>query len=66
MTTRTRSPHGPEQLSLLAPSPLPVQFRLDQVTRQRGLAHVAEIRRQLTARQLAAAAESPRRTAKAA
>jgi len=37
----------PEQLSLLPPSSAPLRFRLDQVTRERGLAHVAEIRRQL-------------------
>jgi hypothetical protein len=40
----------PEQLSLLADSELPVQFRLDQRTRQRGLAHIAAIRRQLAAK----------------
>jgi hypothetical protein len=50
MTTRTRSPQRPEQLALLAPSDLPVQFRLDQRTRQLGLAHVAAIRQQLAAR----------------
>jgi hypothetical protein len=37
----------PEQLSLLSPSPLPVQFRLSLATRQRGLAHIAAIRQQL-------------------
>ncbi|HEY0520473.1 MAG TPA: hypothetical protein VGC84_13345 [Ilumatobacteraceae bacterium] len=31
-------------------SDLPVQFRLDQQTRQRGLAHIAAIRRQLAAK----------------
>ena len=36
----------PEQLSLLPPSAAPLRFRLDQQTRA-GLAHVAEIRRQL-------------------
>ena len=41
--------HRPEQLSLLRPSELPMQFRLDQRTRQRGLAHVAELRPQLAA-----------------
>lgn len=50
MTTRTRSTQRPEQLALLAPSELPVQFRLDQRTRQLGLAHVAAIRQQLAAR----------------
>jgi hypothetical protein len=47
--TRTASPQ-PEQLSLLMPSDLPIQFRLDRRTRERGLAHIAEIRRQLAAR----------------
>jgi hypothetical protein len=50
MTTRTRSPQRPEQLALLAASDLPVQFRLDQRTRQLGLAHVAAIRQQLAQR----------------
>jgi hypothetical protein len=45
-TTSTPS----EQLSLLAVSDLPAQFRLDQRTRQRGLAHIAAIRRQLAAK----------------
>ena len=40
----------PEQLTLLAVSDLPIQFRLDQRTRQRGLAHIAAIRRQLAAK----------------
>ena len=48
MATRTASTTDrPVQLSLLAPSELPVQFRLDRRTRERGLAHIAEIRRQL-------------------
>ncbi len=45
----------PEQLSLLRRSELPVQFHLDQRTRERGLAHVAEIRRQLVAMRTAPA-----------
>ena len=48
--TRTTTPQ-PEQLSLLVPSDLPLQFRLDRRTRERGLAHIAEIRRQLAERQ---------------
>lgn len=59
MTTRHRPPHGPEQLSLLAASDLPVRFRLDQRTRQLGLAHVAEIRRQLAGRAAPSAAQQP-------
>ena len=37
----------PEQLALLTVSDPPLQFRLDQRTRERGLAHVAAIRAQL-------------------
>ncbi len=40
----------PEQLSLLRSSELPVQFRLDRRTRERGLEHIAEIRRLLQAK----------------
>ena len=36
MATRTAVTDRPEQLSLLAPSELPVQFRLDRRTRERG------------------------------
>lgn len=43
----------PEQLTLLTDSHLPVQFRLDRRTRERGLAHIAAIRRQLAARSAA-------------
>jgi hypothetical protein len=50
MTTRQASPATSEQLSLLPVSELPLQFRLDQRTRQRGLAHIAAIRRQLAAK----------------
>jgi hypothetical protein len=49
MATRTAATDRPEQLSLLAPSELPVQFRLDRRTRERGLAHIAQLRRQLAA-----------------
>jgi hypothetical protein len=40
---------SPQQLTLMPASELPVQFRLDRRTRERGLAHIAEIRRQLAA-----------------
>jgi hypothetical protein len=40
----------PTQLALLDAQASPLQFRLDQHTRQRGLAHVAAIRAQLAAR----------------
>jgi hypothetical protein len=47
MTKRQAQHATSEQLSLLADSDLPVQFRLDRRTRERGLAHIAAIRRQL-------------------
>jgi hypothetical protein len=37
----------PEQLMLLPPTDVPLQFRLDERTRRRGLEHIARIRRQL-------------------
>lgn len=63
MSTTTR----PEQLTLLRTSDLPAQLRLDQRTRERGLAHVAEIRRQLATMRAAHEpldiVEAPRRAA---
>jgi hypothetical protein len=50
MTTKRQHTEQPEQLTLLAPTDVPLQFRLDRRTRERGLAHIAEIRRQLAAR----------------
>jgi hypothetical protein len=59
MATRTATPTVPtvpatpaahEQLALLSPPELPIQFRLDQRTRERGLAHIAALRAQLAAR----------------
>ena len=47
MAHSTENPLAAEQLALLSPDDLPYQFRLDQRTRQRGLAHVAAIRAQL-------------------
>ena len=46
------SPESPtaEQLSLLATSPLPLQFRLSRTIRERGLAHIAAIRKELAER----------------
>ncbi len=53
MVTSTESPVNaaviPEQLALLTVTDPPLQFRLDQRTRERGLAHIAAIRAQLTA-----------------
>jgi hypothetical protein len=39
----------PQQLELAIHDEVPVQFRLDEVTRRRGLRHVAELRRQIAA-----------------
>jgi hypothetical protein len=50
MTKRQALQATSEQLTLLAVSDLPIQFRLDQRTRERGLAHIAAIRRQLAAK----------------
>ncbi|HEX3088134.1 MAG TPA: hypothetical protein VHQ23_05730, partial [Ilumatobacteraceae bacterium] len=50
MTKRQVRNANSEQLTLLAVSELPLQFRLDQRTRERGLAHIAAIRRQLAAK----------------
>ena len=48
-TTATTPTTEPEQLKLLTVSDPPLQFRLDQRTRERGLAHVAAIKAQLAA-----------------
>jgi hypothetical protein len=50
MNTSTDFSQAPHQLALLEDIPLPLQFRLDARTRERGLAHVAAIRAQLAAR----------------
>jgi hypothetical protein len=63
MATRTANHPQPEQLSLLAPSDLPVQFRLDRKTRERGLAHIAQIRRQLATNAARRAPAADRRAA---
>ena len=58
MTNRQAQNATPEQLTLLAVSDLPIQFRLDQRTRERGLAHIAAIRRQLAAKASGITAET--------
>jgi hypothetical protein len=58
MTNRQAQSATPEQLTLLAVSDLPIQFRLDQRTRERGLAHIAAIRRQLAAKASGITAET--------
>lgn len=42
--------HVPQQLSLLPPVEVPVQFRIDEATRRRGMRHIAEIRALLAER----------------
>jgi hypothetical protein len=58
MTNRQAQNATPEQLTLLAVSELPIQFRLDQRTRERGLAHIAAIRRQLAEKASGTVAET--------
>ena len=65
-TRPTTSAARPEQLSLLSPTEMPLQFRLDEQTRRRGLAHIARIRQQLelqAARRAATVAPARRRPA---
>ena len=64
MSNSTEHTPSPEQLVLVGEIPTPVQFRLDQRTRERGLAHVAAIKAQLAAR--AAARQLPPAATKAA
>ena len=47
MTSRTTPQDRSEQLTLLPEGTVPVQFRLDEATRRRGLRHIAEIRARL-------------------
>jgi hypothetical protein len=47
MTSKTTPQEGAEQLTLLPADTVPVQFRLDEATRRRGLRHIAEIRARL-------------------
>ena len=42
-----------QQLTLLPAPDVPLQFRLDEATRRRGMRHIAEIRLQLASRQAA-------------
>jgi hypothetical protein len=50
MALSTEPTQAPEQLALLSSGDLPLQFRIDQRTRQRGLAHIAAIKAQLAAK----------------
>ncbi|MFV0309819.1 MAG: hypothetical protein ACK5OX_18975 [Desertimonas sp.] len=53
----------PEQLTLPGTAEVPVQFRLDEATRRRGLAHISQIRNQLDQahQRRLASAPAPRR-----
>ena len=53
--TDQRHDDGAEQLTLLPASNVPTRFRLSRATRERGLRHVAEIRRRLAEQQAAVA-----------
>lgn len=61
MTSAHETSQAPEQLELLGELTLPLQFRLDRQTRERGLAHVAAIKAQLAAR-AAARSQHPGRS----
>lgn len=52
-TNRRHDEAGAEQLTLLPASNVHSRFLLSRATRERGLRHVAEIRRQLAERQAA-------------
>ena len=55
--SQTTTSDTPSQLSLLPTAEVPVQFRLDAATRQRGKRHVAEIRQMLEERRRAREAQ---------
>ena len=57
--TTTTNPNHPEQLTLLPPTDVPVQFRLDAETRRRGLRHIAEIRARLDTARPSSGAPAP-------
>jgi hypothetical protein len=51
---------APEQLSLMHPSDLPLQFRIDARTRRLGLEQIARIRAQMANRQSGGAVAADR------
>jgi len=57
--TTTNTKAASEQLTLLPPTDVPVQFRLDAATRQRGLRHIAEIRARLERARPASGSPAP-------
>ena len=61
--TKTTTNSAPEQLTLLPAADVPVQFRLDDATRRRGLRHIAEIRARLAERPATAQPDGRRRPA---
>ena len=63
MTAKTSRQDGAEQLTLLPVDTVPVQFRLDEATRRRGLRHIAEIRARLAERPATAQPDGRRRPA---
>jgi hypothetical protein len=63
MTSRTTPQDGSEQLTLLPAATAPVQFRLDEATRRRGLRHIAEIRARLAKPPATTPADGHRRPA---
>jgi hypothetical protein len=64
-TSTTTTQPNPEQLTLLPNDSVTARFRLSRETRERGLRHVAEIRRMLAERSAAFDA-SPSRSDRAA
>ena len=63
MTSTTAPQDVPEQLTLLPADTVPVQFRLDEATRRRGLRHIAEIRARLAQSPAADSTDGRRRPA---
>ena len=57
--TKTTKNSTPEQLTLLPAADVPVQFRLDDATRRRGLRHIAEIRARLDSARSATGSPAP-------
>ena len=55
--------HAHQQLTLLPPADVPVQFRIDEATRRRGMRHIAEIRAMLESRKADGPQDSERNAA---
>jgi hypothetical protein len=65
-STTTSIPSNPEQLTLLPNDSVTPRFRLSRETRERGLRHVAEIRRMLAERSAAFETSPPSQSDRAA